>query len=103
MPGKRQKVCDSSPATADKNLGLNPDLHVTSQTPPTFLLQAEDDHVDNVTTRWLLYCAEEGGVPVECICMRTADMRSACGARSSDNGMAQLVDMWLATIGMISE
>ena len=35
-------------ATADKDLGLNPDLHVTSQTPPTFLLQAEDDHVDDV-------------------------------------------------------
>jgi acetyl esterase/lipase len=28
----------------DKNLGLNPDLHPTRQTPPTFLLQAEDDH-----------------------------------------------------------
>jgi hypothetical protein len=27
---------------------LYPDLHVTSRTPPTFLLQAENDHVDNV-------------------------------------------------------
>src|SRR6202045_1187197 len=29
------------PATADKHLGLNPEIPVTSQTPPTFLLQAE--------------------------------------------------------------
>ena len=36
------------PANADKDLALNPDLHVTRQTPPTFLLQNEDDHVDNV-------------------------------------------------------
>jgi hypothetical protein len=29
---------------------LNPDIrtHITRQTPPTFLLQAEDDHVDSV-------------------------------------------------------
>ena len=31
---------------ADESLALNPDIHATSQTPPTFLLQAEDDHVD---------------------------------------------------------
>src|SRR5712664_3572053 len=36
------------PATADKDLGVNPDIPVTRQTPPTFLLQAEDDHVDSV-------------------------------------------------------
>src|SRR3989442_4223345 len=36
------------PANADKDLGLNPDVPVTSQTPPTFLLQAEDDPVDGV-------------------------------------------------------
>ncbi|MGC1967250.1 MAG: alpha/beta hydrolase, partial [Candidatus Acidiferrales bacterium] len=35
-------------ATTDKNLGLNPAVPVTRQTPPTFLLQAEDDHEDSV-------------------------------------------------------
>ena len=40
-------------ANADMNLGLNPDVPVTGQTPPTFLLQAEDDHVDTSMTRWL--------------------------------------------------
>ena len=33
---------------SDAYLALNPDLRVTSRIPPTFLLQAEDDHVDSV-------------------------------------------------------
>ncbi len=45
---KQFVVHHSHPATADRHLGLNPEIPVTSQTPPTFLLQAEDDHVDNV-------------------------------------------------------
>src|ERR1700722_1224789 len=36
------------PDNADKDLGMNPEIPVTRQTPPTFLLQAEDAHVDNV-------------------------------------------------------
>ena len=47
-------------ATADKDLSLNPDLHVTRQTPPTFLLQAEDDHVDNVNDSLAYYIAISG-------------------------------------------
>ena len=33
---------------ADNSIALNPDIrsHITRQTPPTFLLQNEDDHVD---------------------------------------------------------
>src|SRR5207249_3700524 len=54
------------PATADKDLGLNPDIPVTRQTPPTFLLQAEDDHVDNVNDSLAYYIAlKNTGVPVE--------------------------------------
>ena len=36
-------------AVADKNFAPNPDIPVTSQTPPSFILQAEDDpvHVEN--------------------------------------------------------
>src|SRR5256885_2387605 len=52
------------PATADKDLGLNPDIPVTRQTPPTFLLQAEDDHVDNVNDSLAYYIALKNvGVP----------------------------------------
>src|SRR5208283_554607 len=54
------------PANADKNLGLNPNVPVTRQTPPTFLLQAEDDHVDNVNDSLAYYIAlKNAGVPVE--------------------------------------
>src|ERR1035441_876458 len=54
------------PATGDKDLALNPDVHVTSQTPPTFLLQAEDDHVDNVNDSLAYYIAlKNAGGPVE--------------------------------------
>jgi len=77
------------PATADKDLGLNPDLHVTSQTPPTFLLQAEDDHVDSVNESLTYYIAlKNAGVPVE-MHLYAQGGRSGCGARSfrSPNGL----------------
>jgi hypothetical protein len=41
-----KKFVVARPANADKDLGLNPDIHVNSQTPPTFLLQAEDDRTE---------------------------------------------------------
>ena len=42
-------------ALADKNMEFNPDIPVTASTPPTFLVQAEDDpvHVENVTQYFL--------------------------------------------------
>ena len=42
-------------ALADKAFAFNPDIPVTAQTPPTFLLQAEDDpvHVENSTAYFL--------------------------------------------------
>jgi hypothetical protein len=45
---------------------VNPDVPVTRQTPPTFLLQAEDDHVDNVDDSLAYYIApKKVVVPVE--------------------------------------
>ena len=45
---------------------LNPDIHVTSATPPTFLLQAEDDNVDSVNNALVYYAAlKSAGVPAE--------------------------------------
>ncbi len=65
------------------NLGLNPDVPVTGQTPPTFLLQAEDDHVDTVYDSLAYYIAlKKAEFPWRCICMRRAGMRLVCGARS---------------------
>ena len=46
--------------------GLNPNVPVTSRTPPTLLLQAEDDPEDSVNNSLVYYMAlEKAGVPVE--------------------------------------
>ena len=93
------------PATADGDLGLNPDLHVISQTPPTFLLQAEDDHVDNVDDSLAYYIAlKNAGVPVEMHLY--AQGGHAFGLRRTKLPVTrwpELVETWLVTIGMISE
>ena len=45
---------------------LNPNLPVTRQTPPTFLVQAEDDNVDGVNQSVAYYIAlKNASVPVE--------------------------------------
>src|ERR1700720_4763415 len=93
------------PANADKDLGLNPDIPVTRQTPPTFLLQAEDDHVDNVDDSLAYYIAlKKAGVSVEMHLY--AHGGHAFGLRRTEfpiTGWPQLVETWLGTIGMISE
>src|ERR1051326_82014 len=90
---------------ANKDLGLNPDLPVTRQTPPTFLLQAEDDHVDNVNDSLAYYIAlKNAGVPVEMHLY--AEGGHAFGLRRTQHPITawpELVEIWLQTIGMISE
>jgi acetyl esterase/lipase len=88
----------------DRNLGLNPDLHITAQTPPTFLLQAEDDHVDSVYDSLSYYIAlKKANVPAEMHLY--AQGGHAFGLRRTKfpiTGWPQLVETWLQTIGMIS-
>ena len=90
---------------AEKQFGLNPDLPVTRQTPPTFLLQAEDDHVDNVNDSLAYYIAlKKAGVPVEMHLY--AQGGHAFGLRRTKfpiTAWPQLVETWLGTIGMISQ
>ena len=63
--------------------GLNPNVPVSRDTPPTFLLQAEDDDVDGVQQSLVYYKAlKNADVPSRCICTRTEDMRLACDAPS---------------------
>jgi acetyl esterase/lipase len=91
------------PAAADKDLGLNPDVPITSQTPPTFLLQAEDDHVDNVDDSLAYYIAlKKAGVPVEMHLY--AQGGHAFGLRRTElpiTAWPHLVETWLGMIGMI--
>ena len=83
---------------------LNPDIHVTSQTPPTFLLQAEDDPVDRVENSLVYYAAlRKAKVPVEMHLY--AHGGHAFGLRRTElpiTGWPQLVETWLGT-GMISK
>jgi acetyl esterase/lipase len=89
----------------DKGLILNPNVSVTSNTPPTFLLQAEDDDVDNVTQSLVYYIAlKNAGVPVEMHLY--AQGGHAFGLRRKKfpiTGWPQLVETWLKTIGMTSK
>ena len=93
------------PANADRNLGLNPAVPVTRNTPPTFLLQAEDDHVDNVNDSLAYYIAlKNTGVPAEMHLY--AEGGHAFGLRRTNfpiTAWPQLVETWLATIGMIAQ
>jgi acetyl esterase/lipase len=102
--GAKKFVVPHSP-TADKNLALNPELPVTSKTPPTFLLQAEDDHVDNVNDSLAYYIAlKRAGVPVEMHLY--AQGGHSFGLRRTKlpvTAWPQLVETWLGTIGMVSE
>ncbi|MBT9331794.1 alpha/beta hydrolase [Paracidobacterium acidisoli] len=93
------------PSITDAELALNPDLHITRQTPPTFLLQAEDDHEDSVYDSLSYYIAlERAGVAAEMHLY--AHGGHAFGLRQTKfpiTGWPRLVETWLRTIGMISK
>jgi acetyl esterase/lipase len=92
---------------AGNSFDLNPDIrsHITRQTPPTFLLQNEDDNVDRVEDSLSYYAAlKKIGVPVEMHLY--AHGGHAFGLRRTKSPVTawpQLVETWLGTIGMISE
>ncbi|HUA00498.1 MAG TPA: alpha/beta hydrolase [Candidatus Aquilonibacter sp.] len=87
----------------DKKFELNPEVPVTSETPPTFLLQAEDDHVDGINQSLVYYIAlKNAGVPVEMHLY--AQGGHAFGLRRTKfpiTAWPQLVETWLETLGMI--
>ena len=88
-----------------KELRLNPNVPVTHQTPPTFLLQAENDPVDNINNSLIYYVAlKNAGVPVEMHLY--AEGKHAFGLRRTRFPITRwpdLVERWLGTIGMIPE
>lgn len=83
---------------------LNPNVPVTRQTPPTFLVQAEDDNVDGVNQSLTYFIAlKNAGVPAELHIY--AQGGHGFGLRHTNlpiTDWPQLVEKWLATIGMIS-
>lgn len=90
-------------AIREKNFVLNPAIQVTSQTPPTFLLQAEDDPVDPVENSLAYYAAlRKAGVPAEMHIFVKGG--HAFGLRPTDSPITRwpaLAETWLRTIGMI--
>jgi acetyl esterase/lipase len=89
----------------DKGFMLNPNVPVTMNTPPTFLLHAEDDPVDNVNHSLVYYIAlKNAKVPVEIHFY--AQGGHAFGLRPTKSPITEwpwLVETWLGTIGMTSK
>jgi acetyl esterase/lipase len=89
--------------TAHSPIAFNPDIHVTRQTPPTFLVQAETDSIDNVNQSLAYYVAlERAGVPVEMHLYVNGG--HAFGLRRTKDPITEwplLVERWLGTIGMV--
>ncbi|KTF31120.1 alpha/beta hydrolase [Xanthomonas vesicatoria] len=103
-PGHLWAHEDEDGATRDPTqLSLRPDITVTAQTPPTFVLQAQDDHVDGVSQSLAYYVAlQHAGVPTEMHLY--AEGGHAFGLRAGTLPIAQwphLVETWLGTIGML--
>ena len=82
---------------------LNPDIHVTSETPPSFVVQAEDDPVDDVNNSLVYFAAlKNAGVPAELHIYPRGG--HAFGFRPTDNPVKawpELLDRWLKTLGML--
>ena len=89
----------------ENTFALNPAVPVTKETSPTFLLQAEDDHIDGVDQALTYYIAlEKAGVPTEMHLY--ADGGHAFGLRRTKNPITdwpELLEKWLHTIGMMSD
>src|SRR6516165_4142060 len=92
-------------ANTDRDLGLNPEVPVTKETPPTFLLQSENDDVDSVYDSLAYYIAlKKAGVPAEMHLY--AQGGHAFGLRRTKfpiTDWPRLVETWLSTIGMVHE
>jgi acetyl esterase/lipase len=89
-------------ALADKSFAPNPDIQPTANTPPTFLLQAEDDpvHVENAVVYFL--ALKNAKVPAELHVY--AQGGHGYGLRPRDlpiMGWPALVETWLHTIKVL--
>ena len=89
-------------ALAEKNFEPNPDIHVTSQTPPTFLVQAEDDpaHVENAVVYFM--ALKHAGVPAELHIYPQGG--HGYGLRRTElpvTAWPQSVDAWMHTIHVL--
>lgn len=91
------------PGHLDQDGKLNPNVPVTRDTPPTFVLQAEDDHVDGVKQALVYYTAlAKAGVPAEMHLY--AHGGHAFGLRRTKRPITawpELMMAWMKTIGVL--
>jgi len=89
----------------DKPFVLNPNVPVTTNTPPTFLVHAENDSINHVNNSLVYYIAlKKAGIPVEMHLY--AEGEHAFGLRRPEFAVAEwprLVEKWLGTIRMTSK
>jgi acetyl esterase/lipase len=89
-------------ALSEQNFAPNPEIHATEKTPPSFIVQAEDDavHVENSTVYFL--ALKNAGVPVEMHLY--AQGGHGYGLRRTElpvTAWPQSVETWLHTIRAI--
>jgi len=91
-------------AVRERDFALNPDIQVSGQAPPTFLVQAADDPVDPPENSLVYHAAlRKAGVPAEMHLY--AKGGHAFGLRRTESpitGWPQLVEAWLGTIGILT-
>lgn len=90
-------------APKETQFAFTPDIPVTAQTPPTFLLQAEDDpvHVENAVQYFM--ALKNAGVPAELHVY--AKGGHGYGLRRTAlpvTGWPDLVDVWMHTLGIVN-
>lgn len=90
-------------AVPERGFVLNPDIRVTARTPPTLLIQAQDDPVDPIENSLVYYTALQArGVAAEIHIFGSGG--HAFGLRPTTAPITRwprLVQAWLVTIGMI--
>ena len=92
-------------AVPERKFAQNPNLKVTSRTPPTFIVQAEDDPVDPVENSIVYHAAlRRAGVPVELHLF--AKGGHAFGLRRTSapiTAWSDLAEQWLHAIGVLQQ
>jgi acetyl esterase/lipase len=95
---------DVATRASENDFSLRPDIMIRTDSPPTFLLQAENDKVDGVEQSLAYYAAlKKAGIPTEMHLY--AEGGHAFGIQPSKWPISQwpnLVEIWLTTIGVVA-
>jgi acetyl esterase/lipase len=91
-------------ALSEQNFAANPEIHVTGKTPPTFIVQTEDDpvHVENSTVYFLEL--KQAKVPVEMHLY--AQGGHGYGLRRTDlpvTAWPEMAEKWMRTIRVLAQ